>query len=246
MFDWGIIGESKQETLSALARSNDNWIAPSILIEGGDIGRRMARLRKGLALVGPEFLMVLKPDVAQRGSGFKVVRNAAEAEEYLSRVAVPVIAQQYVHGPLEAGLFYYRLPSESRGRILAITEKIFPLLIGDGQRTVEALILADPRASLLSEIYLRRFDRIRNRVLMRGESLRLVEAGNHAQGCLFRDGSHLWSSELEASRGDFTSFARVLHRSIRRSLQFDRRLAGREGVQNSRVERSCFRGYECL
>jgi hypothetical protein len=132
------------------------------------------------------------------GSGFKVVRNAAEAEEYLSRVAVSVIAQQYVHGPLEAGLFYHRLPSESRGTIFAITEKIFPVLIGDGQRTVEALILADPRASLLSEIYLRRFDRIRDRVLMRGQSLRLVEAGNHAQGCLFRDGSHLWSRELEA------------------------------------------------
>jgi hypothetical protein len=181
------------------------------------------------------------------GSGFKVVRNAAEAEEYLSRVAVSVIAQQYVHGPLEAGLFYYRLPSESRGTIFAITEKIFPVLIGDGQRTVEALILADPRASLLSEIYLRRFDRIRDRVLMRGQSLRLVEAGNHAQGCLFRDGSpSLEQGARSASRRDFTSFARVLHRSIRHSLQFDRRLAGREGVQNSRVEWSCFRGYECL
>jgi hypothetical protein len=67
MFNGGIIGESKQETLSALARSNESWIAPNILIEEDDIGRRMARLREGLALVGPEFPIVLKPDVAQRG-----------------------------------------------------------------------------------------------------------------------------------------------------------------------------------
>ena len=27
--------------------------------------------------------------------------------------------------------------------------------------------------------------------------MKLVETGNHAQGCIFRDGSHLWSEELE-------------------------------------------------
>ena len=26
--------------------------------------------------------------------------------------------------------------------------------------------------------------------------MRLVEAGNHAQGCIFRDGLHLWSEDL--------------------------------------------------
>ncbi len=30
-----------------------------------------------------------------------------------------------------------------------------------------------------------------------GETVKLVEAGNHAQGCVFRDGSRLWSKELE-------------------------------------------------
>jgi hypothetical protein len=34
-------------------------------------------------------------------------------------------------------------------------------------------------------------------VLPAGESIRLVEAGNHAQGCIFREGGHLWSEELE-------------------------------------------------
>ncbi len=34
-------------------------------------------------------------------------------------------------------------------------------------------------------------------MLRAGESLKLVEAGNHAQGCIFRDGAHLWSEELE-------------------------------------------------
>ena len=197
MFTGGMIGESKQETLSALAERNAQWVAASILIEPGSVADRVKRLRDGMRLIGPDFPIVLKPDVAQRGSGFKVVRNAVEAEDYLREVDVPIIAQQYIYGPREAGLFYYRFPAETTGKIFAITEKIFPVIVGDGTRTVEQLVRADARASLLAETYLRRFDRIRDRVLEDGQPLRLVEAGNHAQGCIFRDGMHLWSSTLE-------------------------------------------------
>jgi hypothetical protein len=86
----------------------------------------MARLGNGMQLPGPDFPIVLKPDVAQRGSGFKVVRTAGEAQTYLREVAVPVIAQRFIRGPYEAGIFYYRFPTEKTGRIFAITEKILP------------------------------------------------------------------------------------------------------------------------
>jgi hypothetical protein len=198
MFTGGMIGESKQETLSALAQRSAQWVAASILIGEGNVTDRLKRLSDGMKVIGPAFPIVLKPDVAQRGSGFKVVKNAAEAEKYLREVDVPIVAQQYIHGPHEAGLFYYRFPAQSEGKIFAITEKVFPVILGDGKRSVEQLIRADARALLLAEIYLRRFDRMRNNVLARGQSLRLVEAGNHAQGCIFRDGMHLWSSQLEA------------------------------------------------
>ena len=36
------------------------------------------------------------------------------------------------------------------------------------------------------------------RVLATGESLRLVQAGNHAQGCIFQDGARFLTPELEA------------------------------------------------
>ncbi len=50
----------------------------------------------------------------------------------------------------------------------------------------------------MAETYLRRFARMRDRVLASGEALRLIEAGNHAQGCILRDGMRLWSRQLEA------------------------------------------------
>jgi membrane protein DedA with SNARE-associated domain len=198
MFTGGMIGESKQETLSALAQRSAQWVAASILIGEGNVTDRLKRLSDGMKVIGPAFPIVLKPDVAQRGSGFKVIRDSAEAENYLHEVGVPIIAQQYIYGPYEAGLFYYRFPLQSAGKIFSITEKIFPVVVGDGNKTVEQLIRTDARASLLAETYLRRFDHLRDCILEKGRSLRLVEAGNHAQGCIFRDGMHLWSSALEA------------------------------------------------
>jgi membrane protein DedA with SNARE-associated domain len=196
MFTGGLIGESKYATLRDLQSTSPDWVAPSFLLASGP--ERLRELERLMERGQLEFPLVLKPDVAQRGSGFKVIRSLTEAAAYLSAVSVPVVAQKYIPGPREAGVFYYRFPHEPCGQIFAITEKIFPVIFGDGRRTVEELIRADSRAALLAPVYLRRFQERRKFVPAFGESLRLVEAGNHAQGCIFRDGRLLWSEQLEA------------------------------------------------
>ena len=70
--------------------------------------------------------------------------------------------------------------------------------MGDGIRSIEELVWADSRARFVAEKYLSRLEARRAEVLPLGGILKLVEAGNHAQGCIFRDGMHLWSKELEA------------------------------------------------
>ena len=142
---------------------------------------------------------ILKPDVGQRGNGVKLIRSLRAAFDYLEQVDAPVIVQRYAPGPHEVGVFYYRFPNEFRGRIFAITEKIFPSLFGDGKQTVEELIMADPRAAIIAGKYLQRFASRRAEVLAPGAELKLVESGNHAQGCIFRDGRRLWTPELEAA-----------------------------------------------
>jgi hypothetical protein len=49
----------------------------------------------------------------------------------------------------------------------------------------------------MARTYLRRFASCRNEVLAPGETLKLVETGNHAQGCIFRNGMHLHTNALE-------------------------------------------------
>ena len=63
-------------------------------------------------------------------------------------------------------------------------------------RTVRELVEADPRARLISRTYLKRFEGIADQALEAGRILRLVEAGNHCQGCIFLDGADLLTEEL--------------------------------------------------
>lgn len=198
MLTGGLVGESKHAILDDLYRSSPDFTARAALIASGAPPERMARFEQLCREQGLSLPVVLKPNIAHRGSGFKLVRTPEDARDYLRQVSGDVVLQEYAAGPCEAGIFYYRFPQEERGRIFAITEKIFPVIMGDGQNNVEQLIRADTRAAIMAGTYLKRHQAIRGKILPAGQALKLVEAGNHCQGCIFRDGMHLWSERLEA------------------------------------------------
>ena len=197
MLTGGLVGESKQAILEDLFETSPDFTARSALIGRGLANARMAAFEQLCREHRFALPVVLKPNVAQRGSGFRLVRHLEDARDYLARVTGDVVLQEYAPGPCEIGIFYYRFPEETRGRIFAITEKVFPEIIGDGRRSVEALIRADARAVIMAGTYLKRHEAIRGKVLAAGERLKLVEAGNHCQGCIFRDGMHLLTDALE-------------------------------------------------
>ena len=193
----GFIGESKLEILDQLRRTSPQFTAEAFLVDGRTMSDRLLSLHRFCREHKITLPFFLKPDVGQRGNGVRLIRSMRAALEYLEEVNAPVILQRYVAGPYEAGVFYYRFPSESRGHIFAITEKIFPTIKGDGIHTVEELIWADERAALMARTYLRRFASRGSEILAPGEILKLVETGNHAQGCIFRDGMRLHTDALE-------------------------------------------------
>jgi hypothetical protein len=90
------------------------------------------------------------------------------------------------------------MPGCPRGRIFSITDKHFPVLVGDGVSTIEDLLWAHPRFRLQAATFVVRHREVLTRVLGCGERFPLAIAGNHAQGTLFRDGRHLMTPALEA------------------------------------------------
>lgn len=229
MHTGGLIGESKFETLADLSRAHPQLVAETHLVRFHSTEQQFAQISRLREQHNLDYPLVFKPDVGQRGYGFKVVRSDAEARSYVERFSRDVLIQKYAPGPYEAGIFYYRLPQEDKGRIFAITEKAFPTVIGDGQQTLEDLILGDARASLVAATYLQRFAAERKRVLRAGESLKLVEAGNHCQGAIFLDGHRLFSAELERTIDEIS-------RSINGFFvgRYDIRYASEKAMRNGR------------
>lgn len=62
--------------------------------------------------------------------------------------------------------------------------------------TVEELVWRNTRARFMAETYLKRLGERRNEIVAAGEKVKLVTAGNHCQGCIFRDGWHLHTPAL--------------------------------------------------
>lgn len=191
----GVVGESKFAILSALPADR---IVPSALLcaVGED---RVAALRRAMEEKEWDFPLVLKPDVGERGQGLKLIRDWSAAEAYLAKFNGDVLAQTYDPGPHEAGVFYYRIPGEPRGRIFSITAKRFPVLVGDGRSTFEDLIWSHPRYRMQAWTFLHRYDTQIDRVLAAGETMSLAVSGNHCQGTMFCEGWSLWTPALEAA-----------------------------------------------
>jgi hypothetical protein len=153
----------------------------------------------GHALTYP---IALKPDRGERGAGVSIARDDAALERHLRESLEDTVIQAYVPtGALggEYGVFYYRLPNETRGRVFRITDKRMPVLTGDGVRTLETLILDDPRAVAMARRYIEMQGARAGDIIAAGEQVQLVELGTHSRGSIFLDGSALLTPALEAA-----------------------------------------------
>jgi membrane protein DedA with SNARE-associated domain len=193
--DGGFVGESKAVILAGLAEAGES-VARWTVVQGSlDPEARAERARAFKAEHGLGFPLVLKPDVGQRGEGVTIARSEVELEGYFARTTTDTIVQEHVPG-VEFGVFYYRFPGETRGRIFSITDKQFPSVTGDGRRTLEELVLDDPRAVLMARTYFERHaDRLWE-VPAEGETVRLVDIGTHCRGALFLDGGWVATEAL--------------------------------------------------
>jgi membrane protein DedA with SNARE-associated domain len=204
----GFVGEFKSEILRGLSAAGET-VANWRLIAPGAVEDRCVAVQDFMKNAGLTFPVVLKPDVGERGRGVAIVASENQLRDVLREQSDALIAQAYVPG-VEFGVFYVRRPSAARGEVWAITEKLAVSVVGDGEQTLEELILGDARAVCMAEFFLDQFSSRLGDVVANGERVALSELGTHCRGALFLDGAHRLTPALEdaierASAG-FTGF----------------------------------------
>jgi membrane protein DedA with SNARE-associated domain len=205
--DSGVVGESKQLGLEAF---DGEFVSPSFRIapaEGTPSDGRAytaAHIDEALCMLeargwtrGWTQPVIVKPDAGQRGLAVKVVRSEAGVRTLLADARAPLVVQRFEAGACEVGLFFIRDPG-TRGRLFSICDKRFAHATGDGRSTLRELITRDARLRLQERVFLERMQSRLDEIPAAGVRIRLGNAGNHAQGCLFVDGERLRTPELEA------------------------------------------------
>jgi hypothetical protein len=110
--------------------------------------------------------------------------------------------QRYVPYTAEAAVLYARLPGERTGRVLSLTFRYFPHVVGDGRATVRELIRRDARAQWKAALHLG-VDPTHcgagdlDRVPAQDEVVRIALIGNQRAGALYRDGRRYITAALD-------------------------------------------------
>ena len=192
----GFIGESKADILDALERGGAP-VARLLKVRVEEAPEaRVAHARRFLEAHELAFPVVVKPDVGERGREVSIVRDEISLERLVMQAERDLLIQEFIPG-VELGVFYVRRPGEDRGRIFSVTEKQLPFVVADGTRTLEELILDDPRGVAMARFQLRRLASRLGEIPPAGTELPLAEIGNHCRGALFLDGRRHLTPALE-------------------------------------------------
>jgi hypothetical protein len=137
----GLAGESKSACLSQIGAAFAPWVAAWCRIAYGE-DAAIARVAAGL-----DYPLIAKPDIGWCGYGVRRIGSDAALADYAACVPAggAFILQRLILAPNEAGLLYIRQPGADGGALTAITLRHAPCVIGDGRRSIAALVQADPR-----------------------------------------------------------------------------------------------------
>ena len=189
----GMFGESKFEVQ---AKVPEGCKPRTLLIQ---LPTTRAEILGQLSKHGLNFPVIFKPDLGERGWMVKKICSEADIDQYLDKIRISFLVQEYIDLPLEFGVFYIRYPNQPSGKVTSIVGKEMLSITGDGVKPLKTLILELDRAKLqwrtLQEVYRNKLSFI----LPKGEHMELVSIGNHCLGTKFLNANNLITDRLSES-----------------------------------------------
>ncbi len=137
---------------------------------------------------GLQFPLIAKPDVGERGDGVSLLDSMENLLRFLRDKKELYLLQEYVTGPHEYGVLFYRHPGEPEGKVISITGKKFLGVTGDGQSDIRTLMHKDYRSSRQIKRLEALYDL--SEVPLEGEYRLLEPIGNHCRGTEFTNENH--------------------------------------------------------
>jgi hypothetical protein len=138
--------------------------------------------------------VIVKPNGGHRGIDIHLAEKTSDFEDIFSNQTWDYMLQQYCPYQYEFGVFYCRIPGEKDGSIVSLTQKVIPVLVGDGISTIEKLIDVSDIINKLA-IQEALFDE-KDYVPAAGVSVNTLVAASHSRGSMFKDVVYLETPDL--------------------------------------------------
>lgn len=196
----GLWGESKSACLAMVGCEQRKWFADFTAIRRGAGDEALEadrkRARDAIGAAGLSFPLVAKPDIGWRGFGVQRIANEADLDRYIEGFPEDetILFQRLVDWDGECGVLYVRHPDERAGRIFSLTFRYFPHVVGDGESSLNDLIVHDQRALWkvgahlgLDSMHVGTTEDRFSHIPAKGEIVRLSFIGSNRVGGLYRD-----------------------------------------------------------
>ena len=188
----GMLGASKYGILQLIPTT---YLPKTLLVPHSDAEQAFEMLRES----GIGLPCIAKPDVGERGYQVAKIDSEQVLSDYLRSTGVDIILQEYIDLPVEISILCYQLPGADKGEITSVCIKEFLHVVGDGQSTVEELILQKPRAILQLKALSDKLGSALQSIPRSNEVVPLEPIGNHSRGTKFLNGNHLIDDRLTAA-----------------------------------------------
>lgn len=143
------------------------------------------KVKKEVAKNGFAYPFCVKPDVGMKGLLFRKIDSEEQLKKYHEQVSFQYIVQELIALPIEASVFYYRYPGETKGVITGFILKELLEVAGDGKSTLRQLIENHPTAQhRLEEMHMKHAAHLHT-VIPDGEKYYLAYAANLNRGARF-------------------------------------------------------------
>lgn len=186
----GMFGESKHDVLKLIP---EQYKPKTALVKASSTKQNVISLMNEHGFAFP---VIFKPDLGERGFMVKKISTENQIEDYLNVLNKDFLIQEFLDLPVELGVFYMRMPDKSEGYVNSVVIKDMLTITGDGQSTLQKLILDKPRAKLQwTKLKLAHADQL-VKIIPAGEKFTLNSIGNHSLGTTFLNGEHLINTRL--------------------------------------------------
>jgi len=141
-----------------------------------------------------KFPLIAKPNAGHRGIDVRLISDKKELETLVSSQKWDYMLQEFCDFDYEFGVFYCRMPDEDKGKIISLTKKIIPVLVGNGKDSIRKLVNKSKieNKSVLLERHADKLDMI----LPKGKKFKTLVMAAHSRGAMFYDAMDLVTNKL--------------------------------------------------